>query len=54
MHTGTPSDRVEGAVLALTDHELAGADEYERVAYERVEVRLASGRNAFVYVPRGG
>ena len=39
------------AKTAQTDAELAAADEYERPAlYRRVEVTLASGRQAWVYV----
>ncbi|PJJ70781.1 gamma-glutamyl AIG2-like cyclotransferase [Diaminobutyricimonas aerilata] len=51
-HTGRPSDRVDGAVLELDQSQLAAADHYERVAYRRIGVRLESGRDAFVYVPK--
>jgi gamma-glutamylcyclotransferase (GGCT)/AIG2-like uncharacterized protein YtfP len=40
---------VRGMVFALSDAELAAADEYETSAYERVEVVLVSGTRAFVY-----
>lgn len=40
---------IAGTVFALTDAELAAADEYETSAYQRIEVELASGRRAFVY-----
>ena len=33
-----------------TDEELAAADAYEVSDYRRMEVTLASGRSAFVYV----
>lgn len=44
-----PADRVDGHVLALDDDQLAAADAYEVDAYRRVEVRLTSGRTAWVY-----
>ena len=48
--TGEPEDRVEGVVFRLTPYELAATDAYEGDNYVRVEVELASGRRAFVYV----
>lgn len=51
--TDDPADRVEGAVLELTDVQLAAADAYEVDDYERVAVRLASGLDAWVYAGRG-
>lgn len=48
--TGDPADCVEGVLFALTEEELAATDRYEVDAYSRVEVRLASGRMAWVYV----
>lgn len=44
---------VAGTVYDLTDDELAAADAYEVDAYDRIEVPLASGRTAWVYVLRG-
>lgn len=49
-HTGDPHARVSGMVFEITDRELARADEYEVDAYRRVLARLASGREAWVYV----
>ncbi|THG31677.1 gamma-glutamylcyclotransferase family protein [Naasia lichenicola] len=49
---GSPDDVVPGAILDVTDDELAAADHYERVSYERISVTLQSGRDAWVYVPR--
>ena len=49
-HTGNPQDRVVGTVLSLTPSELVSSDDYEAEAYARTEVRLESGRRAFVYV----
>jgi gamma-glutamylcyclotransferase (GGCT)/AIG2-like uncharacterized protein YtfP len=48
--SGTPHDRIEGVVFALTETELAATDAYETDAYARVEVTLESGRSAWVYV----
>jgi hypothetical protein len=39
-------------VFDLTESELATADAYEPVEYERVMLRLASGRAAWVYTER--
>ena len=43
---------IAGAVLDLSDAQLAAADEYETSAYMRVEVILDSGRPAFVFVAK--
>lgn len=48
--TGDPADLVSGVVFEITPAELGAADSYEVDAYGRVEVRLASGVSAFVYV----
>lgn len=48
--TGNPGDRITGMVFALTGAELAATDAYETSAYSRLEVRLESGRTAWVYV----
>lgn len=48
--TGDPAHRIAGMVFAITPAELAAADRYETDAYDRVEVILASGASAFVYV----
>ncbi|NEB81919.1 gamma-glutamylcyclotransferase [Streptomyces sp. SID14478] len=45
-----PSDAVEGAVLELTDEELAAADDYEVDDYARVAVTLVSGTKAWAYL----
>ncbi|KGE69843.1 MULTISPECIES: gamma-glutamylcyclotransferase family protein [Pseudomonas] len=42
--------RVEGTVFQITEQELAAADAYEVADYKRVEVGLASGLRAWVYV----
>ena len=48
--TGNPADGIAGNVFAITEAELAAADEYEVDDYRRVLVQLASGRDAWVYV----
>ena len=48
--TGDSADRISGIVFELTDAELAATDAYEVDGYSRVEVTLASGRGAWVYV----
>jgi hypothetical protein len=48
--TGNALDKVTGKVLRVTEDELDAADEYEVALYRRVQVRLRSGRAAWVYV----
>lgn len=45
-----PADSVPGKVFAITGEELAAADRYEVADYKRISVRLASGKEAWVYV----
>jgi gamma-glutamylcyclotransferase (GGCT)/AIG2-like uncharacterized protein YtfP len=52
VRTGDDADVVDGAVLEIDDAELAAADRYEQAAYRRTDVVLASGRTAWVYVPK--
>ena len=48
------ANRVSGMAFDVTDAELSAADEYERRdGYARVTVRLASGREAWVYIDSG-
>ncbi|MDH3271429.1 MAG: gamma-glutamylcyclotransferase [Gemmatimonadota bacterium] len=47
--TGRETDRVSGTAYEITDDELARADAYEPLEYERVSAVLASGRSAWVY-----
>ena len=48
---GRQESRVSGTVFDVSDAELAAADAFEKpFAYARVEVTLASGKNAWVYV----
>ena len=41
---------IAGTVFAVTEAELAAADAYEVADYARAELRLGSGRTAWVYV----
>lgn len=53
LKSGTPEDAVDGSVFEITDAELVAADEYEVDDYQRVQVPLRSGRQAWVYVFAG-
>lgn len=44
------ASRVSGTCYEITDEELAAFDIYEGDDYGRIEVRLASGRVAWVYL----
>lgn len=48
--TDQPSDVVPGTVFEITQDELLKADAYEVDDYRRVDVTLASGMRAWVYV----
>ena len=48
--TGGQRDVISGTVYEVTSTELAAADDYEVPAVARTEVRLESGRRAWVYV----
>jgi len=52
IETGGADDVVPGAILAVTDEELAVADHYERVSFRRIPVVLASGTEAWAYLPK--
>jgi hypothetical protein len=45
-----PADEVAGMVFRITEAELAAADAYEVSDYKRIQVRLRSGLEAWVYV----
>jgi hypothetical protein len=45
-----PADSVPGKVFAISAEELAAADHYEVADYKRISVKLASGKEAWVYV----
>lgn len=50
LRRGAAHEAIDGAYLELSDAELAEADDYEVDDYRRVEVTLASGASAWVYV----
>ena len=50
QYTGNTSDVVEGSVLTLTEEEIERSDAYEPAEYKRVQVRLRSGLDAWVYL----
>ena len=43
---------IAGSALSVNAQDLEAADRYEAADYERVQVALTSGRQAFVYVQR--
>lgn len=47
-----PSDFIEGMVFEISVEELLTADEYETEDYVRVNVKLESGLQSWVYVAR--
>lgn len=49
-HTGNKADEVSGMVFDITLKELQLSDKYEVDDYKRVQVRLNSGTEAWVYV----
>jgi hypothetical protein len=50
--SGNRADLVTGTGFAVTHDELLQADDYEVDDYKRVEVRLKSGRQAWVYIKK--
>lgn len=48
--TGRADANVDGMVFAISEAELAAADEYEVDDYRRISVPLRSGATAWVYV----
>ena len=48
--TGRTSDRVDGTVFSVTQQELEQADAYEPDGYKRMQVKLRSGTEAWVYL----
>ncbi|MEH6513721.1 MAG: DUF4286 family protein [Maribacter arcticus] len=51
-HTGQKEDRIKGQVYTLSHQELQKADIYEGEAYERIQIQLASGKNAWAYIAK--
>ena len=50
--TGSSADRIAGTRFELSPEELTATDAYEVDAYDRAEVTLESGQQAFCYVKR--
>lgn len=48
-----PATQVDGTVFEITEAELLAADDYEVADYQRVEVPLRNGGNAWVYIFAG-
>ena len=48
--TNNDGDIITGTVFEVSFEELAAADQYEPDGYERVEIGLASGKRAWVYL----
>ena len=43
-------DSIKGTVFEISADELARSDEYEPEGYERIEVRVESGKKAWLYL----
>ena len=52
MPSSDPTDEVHGRLLTITADDLAAADKYEVDDYGRMEVTLASGAVAWVYLDK--
>jgi gamma-glutamylcyclotransferase (GGCT)/AIG2-like uncharacterized protein YtfP len=50
QYTGNPNDLVEGSVFSVMTKELERSDAYEPAEYRRLQVRLKSGVDAWVYI----
>ena len=50
VFTDKAVDTIAGTVFEISTEELVVADEYEPDGYKRVEVELASGKRAWVYL----
>jgi gamma-glutamylcyclotransferase (GGCT)/AIG2-like uncharacterized protein YtfP len=48
--SGNPQDQIPGMVFKVSQEELERADEYEVADYKRIQVKLHSGIDAWVYV----
>ena len=51
-YTGQKEDSIKGQVYTLSHQELQKADIYEGEAYERIQIQLASGKNAWAYIAK--
>lgn len=50
VHTKDNNDFIEGTVFEITMEELIEADKYEPAGYERIQVTLESGKQAWFYI----
>lgn len=50
IYTGNPQDEVNGTVFDISKEELLQADKYEVSDYKRVQAKLKSGSQAWVYI----
>jgi hypothetical protein len=50
--SGSASDSVEGTVFSVTQQELEQADAYEPDGYERRQIKLRSGTQAWIYLSK--
>jgi gamma-glutamylcyclotransferase (GGCT)/AIG2-like uncharacterized protein YtfP len=50
--TGKKEDRIKGQVFTLSHQELQKADIYEGEAYDRIQIQLVSGKNAWAYIAK--
>ena len=50
INTNDPNDAITGTVFELSKEELEVADKYEPKGYQRIEVTLASGKTAWIYL----
>lgn len=48
--TNDENDTIEGSVFEISKEELLNADKYEVDDYKRVQVKLKSGKEAWVYI----
>ena len=48
--TGNSTDFVDGIVFSVTEQELKQSDAYEPDGYKRIQVKLRSGTEAWVYL----
>ena len=46
------NDLINGTALELTEEELLTADNYEPNSYKRIKVKLASGKEAWIYIAK--
>jgi hypothetical protein len=50
INSGEKEDGIDGVAFEISQEELLLADQYEPEEYKRIDVKLESGKNAWVYV----